>query len=309
MHALIKIGNDMREKKQRTLAQTKERWAYTFLIVPIIYYIFIRFFPTFYAFFLSLTDWDIISESKNFIGFKNYQVLFSDPIFYKTLLNTFKYVIYGLPLSLLIGFTLAYNINKLTKTENLFKGVYFLPYITSMVAISWVWRWLYQPAPIGVFNNILGRLGLPAQLFLFSEDQALFSILATTIWAGVGFQMIIYLAGMKGISSQYYEVAEIDGASERVKLFKITIPLLKPTTIFLLITGTIRYLRMFTQVLNMSYQGEGGPLNSTKPLVLYIYNKAFQTFEMGYAAALTVILFLIILIITLVQMRLTRSEK
>ena len=121
--------------------------------------------------------------------------------------------------------------------------------------------------------------------------------------------MIIFLAGIKGISTQYYEAAEIDGAGNWDQLRYVTLPLLKPTIVFLIVTGTIRYLRIFTQVLNMSYQGEGGPLNSTKPLVLYIYDTAFRSFDMGYASAMTVVLFLIILTITLIQLRVMKSEE
>jgi len=204
---------------------------------------------------------------------------------------------------------IAYNIDRIRLGEGFFKAVYFIPYITSMVAVAWVWRWLYQPAPIGVFNKILMELELPQQKFLFSQTQAIFSILATTIWADIGFQMIIFLAGIKGISTQYYEAAEIDGAGNWDQLRYVTLPLLKPTIVFLIVTGTIRYLRIFTQVLNMSYQGEGGPLNSTKPLVLYIYDTAFRSFDMGYASAMTVVLFLIILTITLIQLRVMKSEE
>jgi multiple sugar transport system permease protein len=291
-----------------SLERTKRIWAYIFLALPVVFYAMIRFYPTFYAFFLSLTDWDIISRDKNFIGIGNYIKLFHDPIFWKTLVNTLKYVVYGLPVSLLLGFVIAYNIDKVSRGAEFYKAIYFIPYITSMVAVAWVWRWLYQPAPIGVFNKILISMGLPQQRFLFSESQAIFSILATTIWVDVGFQMIIFLAGIKGISIQYYEAAEIDGANNKDKLFRITLPLLKPTIVFLCITGTIRYLRIFTQVLNMTYQGEGGPLNSTKPLVLYIYNSAFKRFDMGYASAMTVILFLIILLVTLIQLKVMKSE-
>ena len=304
----VLMGGIMKTVSRQSLERTKRLWAYLFLVLPIIFYLIIRFYPTFYAFFLSLTDWDIVSKNKDFIGLTNYTTLFQDKIFWKTLSNTGKYVVYGLPVSLFLGFILAYNIDKVKIGSDVFKAVYFLPYITSMVAVAWVWRWLYQPAPIGVFNKILISVGLPQQKFLFSQTQALFSILVTTIWADIGFQMIIFLAGLKGISEQYYEAAEIDGAGNWAVLRFITLPLLKPTIVFLIITGTIRYLRIFTQVLNMSYQGEGGPLNSTKPLVLYIYNSAFQQFDMGYASAMTVILFAIILLITLIQLKVMKNE-
>jgi len=285
-------------------------WAYAFLIIPVIFYIGIRFYPTFQAFLLSFTDWDIISREKEFIGLENYRNILHDPIFWTTLGNTAQYILYGLPISLILGFTLAYNINGVNGVaHDVFKAIYFIPYTTAMVAIAWVFRWLLQPAPVGVINNILIQMGIPTQKFLLSMTQALPSILGTTIWQGLGFQMIIFLAGLKAIPEQYYEAAVVDGANKGKQLIYITIPLLKPTIIFLLVTGTIRFLRIFTEVLNMSYQGEGGPLNSTKPLVLYIYNKAFYEFEMGYASALTVILFLIILVVTLIQLRVTRDEK
>jgi len=294
---------------RNSVEKNKRIWAYIFLIIPILFYAMIRFYPTLYAFVLSVTDWNIVSTDLHFVGASNYTALFNDPLFWLTLQNTFKYVIFGLPISMLLGFILAYHINKIHFGEGVFKAMYFIPYITSMVAVAWVWRWLYQPVPIGAFNNLLSGLGLPSQGFLMSKSQALPSILATTIWADLGFQMIIFLAGLKAISPQYYEAATIDGANDRQMLFSITFPLLKPTIVFLSVTGMIRYLRIFTQVMNMTYQGEGGPLNSTKPLVLYIYQSAFQSFKMGYAAAMTVVLFVIILLVTGVQLVVTRNEK
>jgi len=294
--------------KNNTLAKRKALWAYAFLAVPLVFYSIIRIYPAFSAFYLSLTDWDIISSKKDFIQFANYQRMFQDKLFWKTFGNTIKYVVFGLPISLLIGFILAYNIDRLDVTADLYKAVYFLPYITSMVAAAWVWRWFFQPAPIGVFNNILTVLDLPNRKFLSSPKEALFSILTMTIWADVGFQMLIFLAGLKNIPAQYYEAAKIDGANNWQLLVRITLPMIRGTFIFLLITGTIRYLRIFTQVLNMTTQGDGGPLNSTKPLVLYIYDNAFNKFEMGYASAMTVFLFVFILMITLFQMKVTKDE-
>lgn len=292
-----------------SVERNKQFWAYTFLIVPILFYVIIRFYPTLFAFYLSLTDWNIVSTEMNLVGLKNYRELLSDSVFWITLKNTITYVVWGLPISMFLGFVLAYHIDRVKVGDGLYKAMYFIPYITSMVAVAWVWRWLYQPVPFGVFNNLLSALNLPTMAFLSSKTQALPSILATTIWADLGFQMIIFLAGIKAISPSLFEAARIDGASERQILFRITLPQIKPTIVFLLITGTIRYLRIFTQVMNMTYQGEGGPLNSTKPLVLYIYDSAFKSFKMGYAAAMTVVLFTLILIVTLIQMVVTRNEK
>lgn len=299
----------MASRPKFSVERNKQFWAYIFLAVPILFYVVIRFYPTLFAFYLSFTDWDIVSTEMNLVGLNNYRELFGDSVFWITLKNTIKYVVWGLPISLLLGFVLAYQIDRVKTGDGLYKAMYFIPYITSMVAVAWVWRWLYQPVPIGVFNNLLSSLGLPTLAFLSSKTQALPSILATTIWADLGFQMIIFLAGIKAISPSLFEAARIDGANEGQVLLRITLPQLKPTVVFLLITGTIRYLRIFTQVMNMTYQGEGGPLNSTKPLVLYIYDNAFKSFKMGYAAAMTVVLFTLILIVTLIQMVVTRDEK
>ncbi len=286
-----------------SIAEKKAIWAYIFLFVPLIFYIVIRIYPAFSSFYISFTDWDIVSSEKQFIGLENYQRMINDPVFLKTLVNTFRYVIFGLPVTLVLSFIIAYNLNKLKRGLGFYRTLYFIPYMTSLVAVSWVWRWLYQPLPLGFFNNLLSFFGLTQQPFLQSTSQALPSILAPTIWVEIGFQVIIFLAGLKAVPEFLYEAADIDGADNWQKLFKITIPLLRPTIIFLVVMGTIKYLRIFTQVYTMTYQGEGGPLNSTKPLVLYIYNTAFRSFDMGYASAMTVVLFIIILFITLVQLR------
>jgi len=286
-----------------SIAEKKAIWAYIFLFFPLIFYIVIRIYPAFSSFYISFTDWDIVSSEKQFIGLENYQRMINDPVFLKTLVNTFRYVIFGLPVTLVLSFIIAYNLNKLKRGLGFYRTLYFIPYMTSLVAVSWVWRWLYQPLPLGFFNNLLSFFGLTQQPFLQSTSQALPSILAPTIWVEIGFQVIIFLAGLKAVPEFLYEAADIDGADNWQKLFKITIPLLRPTIIFLVVMGTIKYLRIFTQVYTMTYQGEGGPLNSTKPLVLYIYNTAFRSFDMGYASAMTVVLFIIILFITLVQLR------
>ena len=291
-----------------SIEQKKTIWAYFFLFVPLTFYLLIRIYPTFSSFNISFTDWDIVSSEKQFIGLENYKRMVNDPVFLKTLVNTFRYVIFGLPVTLVLSFIIAYNLNKIKRGLGLYRTLYFIPYMTSLVAVSWVWRWLYQPLPLGFFNNILSFFGLAQQPFLQSTSQALPSILAPTIWVEIGFQVIIFLAGLKAVPEFLYEAADIDGADNWQKLFKITIPLLRPTIIFLVVMGTIKYLRIFTQVYSMTFQGEGGPLNSTKPLVLYIYNSAFRSFDMGYASAMTVVLFVLILCITLIQLKVLEEK-
>jgi multiple sugar transport system permease protein len=171
-----------------------------------------------------------------------------------------------------------------------------------------VWRWGYQPLPIGLLNQILTAFGVPQQPFLRAPGQALPSVLAPAVWAGLGFQVIIFLAGLRSIPETYYEAARIDGVGKWATLWEITLPLLRPTMLFLVILTSIGLLRIFDQVYNMTVDGQGGPLNSTRPLVLNIYNSAFKDFDMGYATAQTMVLFVVLLLITLLQLRLMRAK-
>ena len=173
---------------------------------------------------------------------------------------------------------------------------------------AWVWRWFYQPAPTGVINDLLATFGISQVNFLKSTTMALPSILVTAIWAGLGFQIIIFLAGLRAIPTTYYEAARIDGLGESAILRRITLPLLKPTMVFLVVFSSIGFLRIFDQVYNMTSNDPGGPLNSTKPLVLLIYQTAFSSYDMGYAAAQTVVLFTILLIVSLLQLWVMRDR-
>ncbi|WP_240233467.1 carbohydrate ABC transporter permease [Devosia lacusdianchii] len=283
-------------------------WAWAFLALPIIFYAAIRFYPTFQAFWLSLTNWDLLRPAQ-FIGFANYQKMFADPTFWKVFNNTFLYLIIGTPLSLAISFVIAYYLDRVKLMHGFIRALYFLPFLTTAAAMGWVWRWFYQPVPIGVINGFLGTIGIAQQPFLRSVDQALFSILIPAIWAGLGFQIIIFMAGLRAIPNTFYEAARIDGLGEWAILRKITIPLLKPTTVFLVVFSSIGFLRIFDQVYNMTSNDPGGPLNSTKPLVLMIYQTAFSSYQMGYAAAQTVVLFTILLIVSLLQLYVLREKK
>jgi multiple sugar transport system permease protein len=283
-------------------------WIWSFLALPILFYSVIRFYPTIEAFWLSLTDWDLMNPPK-FIGFANYQKLFADPEFWKVFKNTFTYLLVGTPISLVVAFTIAYFLDRVRIMHGFIRALYFLPYLTTAAAMAWVWRWFYQPAPIGFINNILSAVGLPQQGFLRSVDQGLYAIMATSIWAGLGFQIIIFMAGLRAVPNTFYEAARIDGLGEWAILRRITIPLLKPTTVFLVVFSSIGFLRIFDQVYNMTTNDPGGPLGSTKPLVLMIYQTAFSSYAMGYAAAQTVVLFTILLCVSLLQLWILREKK
>ncbi|CAN5127929.1 sugar ABC transporter permease [soil metagenome] len=291
-----------------TLHQKQVVWAWGFLAVPILFYVVIRFYPTGYAFVLSFTDWNMLRPI-SFVGLKNYIQLWYDPVFWKVFRNTFTYLIVGMPVSLLLAFTIAYQLEKVRFLHGLIRALYFLPFLTTAAAMAWVWRFFYQPLPIGPINNILAMVGIPQQPFLRSTTHSLYSVLATAIWAGLGFQVVIFMAGLRAIPATYYEAARIDGVSNWAILTRITLPLLKPTTIFLVVFSSIGFLRIFDQVYNLTINPDpGGPLNSTKPLVMLIYQTAFSSFNMAYATAMTVALFLVLLVISLLQLRILRAR-
>jgi len=290
-----------------SLEERRARWAWTFLALPIVFYVTIRFWPTADAFMLSFQKWNLL-KPREWVGLVNYRELVSDPVFWKVFANTFLYLIIGTPLSLIVALTVAWHLDKVRFMHGSIRALYFLPFMTSAVAMAWVWRWLYQPVPIGLFNNFLATLGFSQVNFLSSTTNALPSVLAPAVWAGLGFQIIIFMAGLRAIPQTYYEAAKIDGVSGWTVLWEITLPLLKPTIIFLVVFSSIGFLRIFDQVFNMTTNDPGGPLNSTKPLVLLIYQTAFASYNMGYAAAQTVVLFLILMIVSLIQLRLLRDR-
>ncbi|MCI0713132.1 MAG: sugar ABC transporter permease [Chloroflexi bacterium] len=292
-----------------TLTRRKVMWAYIFLAIPIIFFLYIRIYPTLFAFQMSLYDWNPLAAEQHFVGLENYQTLVEELSSDKSVtraafVNTWHYVIIGMPLQLVLSLLIALMLNEIRALQTIFRLTFFLPFVTSTIAVSWVFRWLYQPQ-IGLLNVMLKAFSLPQQPFLRSPDQALYSILAVIIWQGLGFGVIIFLAGLKQIPRTYYEAAEVDGASRCQTFWNITLPLLNPTIVYLVVLQSISFLRTFAQVLAMSNQGDGGPLNSTTTVVLRVYREAFQRLNMGYASTLTITLFAIILIVTIVQLRLT----
>jgi len=286
-----------------TLERRRWLWAYLFIAIPLLFFLLIRIGPTLYAFWVSLHQWDPIALDRPFIGIENFRTLRTDDVFWAAMRNTWVYVGVGVPVSLIVSLAIALGLQQIIRYVGFYRVLYFVPYVTSLVAVGWVWRWMYMPN--GLFNDILGWVGLGPYQFLGSPDQAIFSIIAMTIWQGLGFQVIIFLAGLESIPEVYHEAAAIDGASGWRQFRDVTIPLLNPTLVFLIVTGVINNLQVFTQIRAMSSQGTGGPLNSTISIVLYVYQQAFQQLpaKMGYASAMTVVLFLMILAITIFQLK------
>jgi multiple sugar transport system permease protein len=273
------------------------------LLLPLIFYIGIRIMPTLFTFNVGFREWNLLSTGdRPFVGISNFITLFQDEVFIRSLINTFIYIVVGVVGQLTIGMVVALLLHKITRFVVLFRVIYFIPYVTSIVAISWIFQWLFMSN--GFINDFLINLGFSQQPFLNSPDQAIWVISAAMIWQSIGFQMILFLAGLSNIPDMFYEAADIDGATSWQKFWHITLPLLNPTIVFSAIIGMITFIQVsFTQVVNMSMDGSGGPLNSTISVVVYIYQVAFQQYDMGLASAATIILFLFIMGLTIFQMK------
>ena len=268
-------------------------------------------YPLITGFLGSLTDWRAFVPEREYIGFENYEKLFRDEVFRASLRNTLLYVVMYLPPSIILALILALAINAAGRLAPLFRTMYFVPVVTSVIATALIWGWLYQPR-VGLFNQILQQLGLPRQQFLFSPDSALASVVVYSIWKQLGYNIVLFMAGLSSIDGSYYEAAKVDGASAWKSFRYITLPLLQPTTVFVFITGIISSLQVFGPIFVMTGASgndlPGGPLNSTIVISVYQWQVAFRELKLGYGAAMGVVLFLIILVITLINARLLRSR-
>ncbi|MFW8051688.1 carbohydrate ABC transporter permease [Vagococcus fluvialis] len=276
--------------------KSNRMWVLFFLLPSLLGFALFIIYPIFYSLGVSFTNWDLIN-AKEFIGFGNYSRLLSDPQFWNSLKNTFYFIIGYLPSVMIIGLLIALLLNSKLKMKVLFRGIYFLPVVTSWVAVSLVWKWLFNPK-FGLINYFIEMIGLSGPSWLNDPKTAMIAIIITSVWKDIGFIMVLYLGGLQNISTSLYEAAGIDGASKFQQFWKITLPMLKPTTFFVSMISLINSFQVFDQVNIMT---EGGPGDSTTVLVQNIYNSAFKYSEMGYAAAMSWVLFLIILVVSLVQ--------
>jgi multiple sugar transport system permease protein len=256
--------------------------------------------PVLAALALGLFAWDILTPPR-FVGLDNYRaLLLDDPVFRTVLLNTSAYVVGTVPIRTALALLLAMALNQQLRGLSLFRAAYFLPTITSAVAAATVWRWIYEPN-FGVLNSLLYAIGVQhPPTWLSSPAWAMPALILLGIWQGLGFQMVIFLAGLQGIPTHLYEAAAIDGAGWWARFRHITLPLISPTTFFVLIISVIGSYQVFDQAFVLT---EGGPGYATTTLVYYIYEYAFQFFKMGYAAAMAWILFAIVFVLTVIQFR------
>lgn len=288
--------------------KTRLVWILLFLGPALTALLVFLVIPIFASFALSVTDFDVYAltdwSRARFVGLSNFQELLSDPLFWRSLLNTLYCLVVAMPLTVAISLGVAMLINReKTRFKGLFRVVYFLPFVTNTVAIAVVWSWILN-MHYGVLNWFLGLFGIAGPNWLGDPTFAMSSIIMLVVWKAIGYNMILFIAGLQNIPDFLYEAAELDGASGWQKFVHITIPMLRPTMLFVTIMMLIGYLQLFEEPYMLT---EGGPLNSTLSVVLYLYRQGFRFFELGYASALAVALFLIIITITLIRMRLSKE--
>lgn len=251
--------------------------------------------PILASIYFSMTQWTI-TRPPEWIGLANYQRMFTrDPLFWQALKVTFLYVLYSLPLKLVGGLALSLLLNLKIRGMNFFRTVFYIPAVISGVAVAMMWTWLLQP-DYGAVNSLLSLVGIQGPGWFWDPDTALFSVALMSVW-NVGGAAVIYLAGLQNIPPHLYEAAQIDGANTWHRFWKITIPMLTPTLFFQLVIEMIDSFRVFTQAFVIT---RGGPLRATYFYMLYLYEEAFQNFNMGYASALAIVLTLIVLAATII---------
>lgn len=274
--------------------------GYSFILPNLIGYTIFVFLPVIFSFVLSVMKWDGSQAPMEFVGLQNFAQIFGDELFRGAFVHTISYALMTVIPTLILSLLLAVLLNSKIKGIAFYRASFFFPYIASIVAVGAVWNMLFQPdfGPVNEFLRFIGIANPPR--WVVSTKWAMVAVAIVTIWKYTGYYMIVYLAALQGISSSLYEAASIDGANSWEKLRYITIPMLTPTTFFVLIMLTIQCFKVFDMVYVMT---GGGPGNATKTLVNYIYEKAFTTWEFGPASAGAIILFAVVLVITLIQFR------
>lgn len=299
------------KKKSLFKELIQQRYSYLFIAPTIILFMVFVLIPVIASFFLSFTRYNTLSAPQ-WVGWDNYrQIFFHDPRFWKALKNTALYVIGVVPLGISISLLLAVAIDQKIRFKNFYKAVFFMPVVTSVVAVSLIWKWLFAGEKYGLINHWLLKLGINPVDWLMSPTWTLPAIMIMSIWAGLGYNMILLLTGLQTIPRTFYEAADIAGAGAWHKFWNITLPLLGPTLLFVVIMSMINSFQLFEQVYIMTAgtgEGVGGVLDCALSLVAYLYEKGFQRFEMGYASAIAYILFAIIFLVTLFNMKVVRSK-
>ncbi|MHC1749595.1 MAG: carbohydrate ABC transporter permease [Cellulosilyticaceae bacterium] len=295
----------MKKSTTRSKQKTKDYlWGYLMIAPLVLGLITFYIYPFIKSFYNSFTDMGAFNIA-TWVGLENYKTLFKDPVLWQALLNTLKYVVFTVPIAIGLSLIVAVLLNAKIHGTSIYRTLYFLPAVTMPAAIAMVWKWLYN-ADYGLINATLNAIGIKSVNWLTDPSIALFAVITVGVWSAIGYNMIILLAGMQGISSNYYEAAAIDGASSIKQFFSITLPLLTPTIFFVLITSLIGGFQVFDTIFMMIGKSSLA-FESTQSLVMLFYRNAFDYAEKGYASAIAMFIFVIIMLVTVIQMKLQKK--
>ena len=286
----------MKNRQIRTGFSWTKAAPYIFVAPAVIYIICLTMIPAIMALPISFTNWSALSPNKKFVGLDNYVKLFGDKDFWRSCLVMAKFFIY-IPIVMATGLGAALLVNSKSRGTQIFRVVFYAPVITSTVAVAILFDWFYQPT-FGLFNAILKWFGLPAIGWLTDPKWALYSVIIVTIWKGIGYYMMIYLAALMSVPKELYEACEIDGAGFLRKHLTVTVPHIMPTIALVTTISAISAMKVFAEIYVMT---KGGPLNSSKTIVYYIYERAFENLDLGFASAMAVVLLLIVLALSFVN--------
>lgn len=252
---------------------------------------------------LSFTNWDMMSPDIEFVGIRNYTSLLKDPNFGKVLWNTLLFAVGSTIPTIIIGLLVALAMNGARRGTDIYRTVIFAPYITPMVAVSVVWSWIFEPR-VGILNFLMELLGLPALEWTQSSDTAMLSVLIVTVWKSIGWTMIFYMEAIRKVPQSLLEAAAIDGANGFWRFWKITLPMISPTSFFLIIMSTISSLQAYDQIQVLT---QGGPAGATRTLLYYYYQEAFRNFNTGKASAVAIVLVIITVILSLIETEVSKK--
>ncbi|MEI8389394.1 MAG: sugar ABC transporter permease [bacterium] len=282
------------KNKISAMFEKESFWAWVFILPAFLGTFIFIIIPIFASFGLSFIDWNLINKPK-IVGLENYIGLFNDPVFYQVLFNTLYYALITAVFSIILPLMLATALDRKIKGSNFFKTAYFIPFVTPMIVIGIVWTWIFDPN-YGILNWVLG-VGDNIK-WLYDKNFAMSALIIVSVWKNIGYNMVIFLAGLQAIPESINEACEIEGATGIKRFFLVTLPLLSPTVFFVSIMTTISSFHVFDLIYLMT---DGGPENSTSVLVYWIYKQAFEFFNIGKASAIAYVLFVIILSLTYVQ--------
>src|SRR3954469_8343889 len=288
-------------RRRRRRRDREDVAAAMFLAPSVVGFLIFTAFPVVAAIALAFYDYDLLL-GREFNGLQNFSDLAHDDVFRAALLNTVYFTLGSVPLSVALGLAAALLVNQALRGIVLFRTIYLLPYVTVTVAVALVWRWIYLP-DVGLFNTVLGWFGIHGPNWLTSKTWALPALIIMSVWKSFGYNMVIFLAGLQAIPQHLYDAAKVDGATAWRRFLHVTLPMLSPTTLFVVVISVIGSFQVFDQALVMT---NGGPGTSTTTLVLYIYKAGFQSYKMGYASAIALVLFVIVAIFTALQFFLQR---